>query len=255
MSNFDTKENAFGDLSGKTAIVTGAAGGIGRAIVNALRDAGAQVVAVDKSPKVTELFTDFQDVHPFPVDIGAEGSAEAIVADCISRFGKLDIVVNNAGIVIAEPLESISDLSWDRTLSINTTAVMRISRAAAPHLKQSGWGRIVNIGSTSSAFAEAGHAAYCASKHALAGLTKAVALDLGKHGVTVNYIMPGFIATPMAIDNYDQSLIENWRLGTALGRIGKPEDIAGVVIFLLTEQAGYMTGAGLVVDGGHSLHE
>jgi len=243
------------DLNGKAAIVTGAAGGIGRAISTALADAGTRVLAVDRPGLFAGGPPPSAAVVTMEADIADEGAAQAIVARCLREFDRLDIVVNNAGIVIQQPFESLADAAWDQTLAVNVTAGMRISRAAVPHLRARNWGRIINIGSTSSHFAEEAHASYCASKHAVAGLTKAMALDLGKYGITVNYVLPGVIGTPMAIDNYDPAMIEQWRQGTALGRIGTPQDIAGVVLFLASEQSGYMTGAGLVVDGGHSLHE
>jgi NAD(P)-dependent dehydrogenase (short-subunit alcohol dehydrogenase family) len=241
--------------TGRTAIVTGAEGGIGSAIVRAFCDAGVRVLAVDRPGGGASALSSLAGVRSLRVDITDEHAPEEMVACCVKEFGGLDIVVNNAGIVIAEPFESLADAAWEQTLAVNTTAVMRISRAAVPNLKARGRGRIINIGSTSSAFAAAEHASYCASKHAVAGLSKAMALDLGKYGITVNYVMPGFIATPMASDNYDPALIEAWRAATALGRIGNPDDIAGVVLFLASEQSRYMTGAALVVDGGHSLHE
>lgn len=242
-------------LNGKIAIVTGAAGGIGGAIVHAFAESGVRVLAVDRPGKGSPVAAQQPTVCSMEIDIVAESGPEELVAKCVREFGGVDIVVNNAGIVIPQPLESISDAAWDQTLAVNATAVMRISRAAVPHLKGRGWGRIINIGSTSSTFAEVEHASYCASKHAVAGLSKAMALDLGKYGITVNYVMPGFVATPMAIENYDPAMIETWVRGTALGRVGTPQDIAGVVLFLASEQSRYMTGAGLYVDGGHSLHE
>src|SRR5882757_2227061 len=250
-----TTFNSSDGLQGKIAIVTGAAGGLGSAIARALCGKGVRVLAVDRPGRVANALSGPGIVRPMEVDIAGEGAPAEIVARCVREFGGLDIVVNNAGIVIQQSIEDITDAAWEQTLAVNATAVMRISRAAVPHLKKRGWGRIINIGSTSSAFVEAGHAGYCASKHAVAGLSKAMALDLGQYGITVNYVMPGLIATPMAIDNYDPGLIEAWRCGTALGRIGEPEDIAGVVVFLASDQSRFMTGAGLFVDGGHSLHE
>jgi NAD(P)-dependent dehydrogenase (short-subunit alcohol dehydrogenase family) len=242
-------------LNGKVAIVTGAAGGIGGAITQAFCDVGLQVLGVDRPGRTAEAFSGQRRVCPMEVDIVDVAAPEAIVNRCVAEFGGIDVVVNNAGIVIPQSIESIADAAWEQTLAINATAVMRISRAAVPHLIKRGSGRIINIGSTSSAFAEAEHASYCASKHAVAGLSKAMALDLGKYGITVNFVMPGFIATPMAMNNYDPAVIEAWRGGTALGRIGNPQDIAGVVLFLASDWSRFMTGAGLVVDGGHSLHE
>ena len=242
-------------LSGKIAIVTGAAGGIGGAIAQAFCDAGLYVLGVDRPGRPAKVSSGRGQVSPMEIDIVGADAPRAIVNRCVAEFGGIDVVVNNAGIVIPQSIELIDDAAWEQTLATNATAVMRLTRAAVPYLKQRGSGRIINIGSTSSAFAEAEHASYCASKHAVAGLSKAMALDLGKFGITVNYVMPGFIGTPMAMDNYDPAVIETWRNGTALGRIGSPQDIAGVVLFLVSDWSAFMTGAGLIVDGGHSLHE
>lgn len=239
----------------RTAIVTGAAGGIGQAIVHILASRDANILAVDKSQGISNLFANQQNVRTIAIDLTSSGAAQEIVANCIAFFHGIDILVNNAGVVIPEPIDAITDAAWETTLAVNTTAIMRLSRAAASELRSRQWGRIINIGSTSSAFAESGHASYCASKHALAGLTKAMAFDLGDDGITANYIMPGFIATSMALDNYDSELIEEWSRKTALGRIGTPEDVANVVAFLASESSDYITGAGIFVDGGHSLHE
>lgn len=242
-------------LAKKAAIVTGAAGGIGRAIVEVLVANGFRVLAVDKSDIGLRVFEECEPVLTLSIDIAHDGAAEQIVAKCADTFGSINLVVNNAGFLVPQSLEVIEDAAWDESLAVNTTAVMRISRAAVPHLKNVDGGRIVNIGSTSSAFAAPDHASYCASKHALAGLSKAMAFDLGRYGITVNYIMPGFVATPMAINNYDSETIDAWKRGTALGRVGEPKDIAAVVLFLASDAASYITGAGIPVDGGHSLNE
>ena len=242
-------------FSGRAAIVTGAAGGIGQAIVEAFCQEGAQVLAVDRSSRIADMFTSTASVSSLEVDITDKSAPQNIIDSCIREFGKLDVVVNCAGIVIPQAFESITDKAWEQTFAVNTTAMMRISRTAVPHLRKQVGGRIINIGSTSSAFAVPEHASYCASKHAVAGLTKAMAIDLGKYGITVNYVLPGLIGTPMAMNNYDPEMIDAWKSGTAIGRIGTPDDIARVVLFLASEDSRYMTGAGVCVDAGHSLHE
>jgi NAD(P)-dependent dehydrogenase (short-subunit alcohol dehydrogenase family) len=221
-------------------LVTGAGSGIGRACVARLRRDGADVLGVDRAGAV-EL----------TIDVTAPGASETMVAAAENSLGGLDGVVACAGVSLEEKLETHTDAWWDTTMAVNVTAVFRLMRAAIPALRASGRGRIVTIGSVMSSFAAPGLAAYSASKHAVLGLTRAAASELGRDGITVNCVQPGTIVTPMTADYLARDDLDAfWTRKAALGRLGAPEDIAGVVAFLFSDEAGFLSGQGILVDGG-----
>ncbi len=240
-------------FSGKIALVTGAADGMGRAIAHRFRQEGAQVLAVDLSEeKLHAAHEADPGLRLMQQDVTAPQAAERMVAAAVDAFGGLDIVVNNAGMVKYEPTEAMSDETWGRTLDVNLTAVFRICRASAPHLRARGAGRIVNIASINAVRSTTGLAAYAATKAGVGALTKTLAVELGPDGVTANYILPGAILTGMTrplmeADEATRGLFESF---SVLGRIGQPEDIAAAVAFLASPDASFITGHGLAVDGG-----
>lgn len=230
-----------GRLTGRAAIVTGAASGIGAAVAARLAADGAQVFTADLAGAV--------DWHG---DL-AEGDANArLVAAAVERMGHLDTLVPCAGISAFHPLEGHDDAYFQRVIDVNLIAVFRLVRDAVPHLKAAGNGRIVTIGSTTSSHGDEGLCAYAASKHAVLGFTKSVAAELGPFGVTANCIQPGAIDTPMtqpaftAMPEYRTF----WENKAALRRLGRAEDIADVAAFLASDDARFMTGHGIWVDGG-----
>lgn len=229
-------------LAGRRALVTGAASGIGAAIAVRLAAEGAEVVTVDRAPGCT-----------LTLDVAAADAAAAMVAAC---EGRLDILVANAGISAFEPIEGHADRVWTETLSINLGSVFRLVRAAVPLLKASAAGRIITIGSVMSSFGEAGMAAYAAAKHGVLGLTRSLAVELGPAGVTANCVQPGAILTGITRPAFaaNPAFGESWRQKAALKRLGEPDDIAGVVAFLASDDARFMTGAALIVDGGATAH-
>ncbi len=228
-----------GRLAGRRIVVTGSASGIGRATAARLRRDGAEVLGVDRAGEAE-----------FPVDVTATGASEAIVAEAHRTLGGLDGLVPCAGLSRFEPLETHDEALWDTTLAVNVTSVFRLVRASLPALRGSGRGRIVTIGSVMSSFGAPGLVAYAASKHAVLGMTRAMASELGPSGITVNCVQPGFIVTPMTADYMaDEAAAEYWTRKSALGRLGQPEDVADVVAFLLSDDARYMSGQGILVDG------
>jgi NAD(P)-dependent dehydrogenase (short-subunit alcohol dehydrogenase family) len=236
-----------GQLDGKAAIVTGAGSGIGEAIARLFADAGARLLAVDmqaialQGPTVTHLV----------LDVTEAGSAGRIAATAEERLGGLDILVNNAGICLPGTAEDQSDESWERTMAVNVTAPFRITRACLPLLKARGNGRIINIGSIMSDFGGPGLCAYGTSKHAIAGLTKAMAADLGQFGITANYIQPGAIWSALSRPFFDDPEFRSYWEGKApMGRIGDPEDVAAAALFLASDAAAFVSGAGIKVCGG-----
>ena len=230
---------------GLCALVTGAADGIGHATATRLLAEGARVLAVDRNPAG---LTDFAD--SLVADVTE--SADELIGQAVTQLGSLDFLVNNAGVATGAEVAALSDELWAKVMGVNLDAVFRLSRAAIPHLKSSRRGRIVNIGSVRSQFADAGAAAYTASKHAVAGLTKTLAVELGPFGVTANYIQPGAIVTGITRQVFeDREEFKNyWTEKAALKRLGTPADVAGAISFLLSEDASFISGHGLAVDGG-----
>ena len=244
-----------GRLSDRRSLVTGAADGIGEATARLFAAEGARVLAVDvAADKLAAAWKGVAGVTPFAIDIAAEGASRHIIEAASASLGALDIVVNCAGITAAAPVGETDDALWRRILEVNLTAMFRICRDALPLLKQSAHPRIVNIGSILSSFACAGFTAYTTSKHGVAGLTKSLATELGGAGVRVNYIQPGAIVTGMTRDSFSQNpaAVAYWTGKSASGRLGQPIDIARVALFLASDDADFISGQGILVDGGAS---
>lgn len=237
-----------GSLEGRAAIVTGAASGIGRAIAEAFVSDGAQVLAVDRQSEGLSG----PWAQALTIDVTEADAADKIVSTAVAAFGKLEILVNNAGITAAAPVEETGDDLWRRMFAVNVDALFFLTRAALPRLKAAGWGRIINTGSIMSEFGGAGLSAYAASKHAVAGFTKAVASEVGAHNITANYIQPGAVESAMT-EPYIQASPEFrgfWENRSACGRWGTPDDIAPVAVFLGSDGARFVNGRGLIADGG-----
>ncbi|MBC2668998.1 SDR family NAD(P)-dependent oxidoreductase [Novosphingobium piscinae] len=230
-----------GRLQGRSALVTGAGSGIGRATAARLAAEGARVYTVDLQGPVDRQ-----------ADVTAPGINAALVSEVVARHGGLDILVPCAGISAFHPLEDHDDGYFEQVMAVNVTAVFRLIRDAVPALRQSAHGRIVTIGSTMARFGDAGLVAYAASKHAVLGLTRAAACELGPHGITVNCLQPGAIETPMTAPAFTAmpEFKAYFERKAALGRLGQPEDVADVIAFLCSDDARFMTGQGFFVDGG-----
>jgi NAD(P)-dependent dehydrogenase (short-subunit alcohol dehydrogenase family) len=243
-------------LNGKVAIVTGGGSGIGRAIVDVYAANGARVLAVDLPGRDWQShFKGNASVLCLDQDVAAKTAPETIVDACVRAFGGLDILVNNAGIAIGAQFEETTDEQWDRILGINVTSIFRISKAAVPQLRARGGGRIINLGSIMSSTAGPSLSAYGTSKHAVAGLSKGMAVDLGKYKITVNYLQPGSIWTALSQPFFDDpNFVKYWEAKAPMGRIGDPEDVAAAALFLATDEAKFVSGAGIPVDGGAAVN-
>jgi NAD(P)-dependent dehydrogenase (short-subunit alcohol dehydrogenase family) len=241
-----------GRLAGKRAIVTGAASGIGRASAVLFAAEGAEVLAVDLPGKGFSAPT---GGHALEVDIATDDAPERIVTAAVSQLGGIDILFNNAGVSGRWRIEEMTDEQWDRMQAVNVRAPMRIVRAALPELKKSKAGRIINTASVMAEVTDIGLSAYCASKAGVAGLTRTLALELGRHGITANYILPGAIRTGMTSAFWDErpDVAEIWAKKAALRRLGAPDDMARVALFLASDDARFVTGHGLCADGGLTL--
>lgn len=248
-------------IAGKVALVTGAASGIGRATAFLFADEGAGVALADlngdRLREVADMITTAGgEARAFPCDISGLDACNRLVADVVAAFGRLDILVNNAGIsppAGAFAPEDEFETIWRRTLDINLTAQARLLRAALPHLLASGAGRVVNIASSEAIVATAGLAAYTASKHAVIGLTKSFAVELGRKGVTVNCICPGPIRTGMTAGISDAEKESYAKRRVPLRRYGEPEEVAHGILSLVLPAASYINAAVLLVDGGMTI--
>jgi NAD(P)-dependent dehydrogenase (short-subunit alcohol dehydrogenase family) len=240
-------------LQGRVAIVTGAGNGIGAAITERYLSDGASVVAVDLSADMTIDSGPHGDrLLKVVADVVDPKMPGHVVDATIKRFGRLDIIVNNAGFSQFGSLQEMADDMWQQHFNVNVTAAMRLSRSAVPYLKLNGVGRIINTATISVHRANLNHSAYSASKAAVVGLTNALAFDLGPEKITVNAILPGMVLTRMmskAMADYPEreSYLRNL---SVFGRMANPSEIAGPASFLASDDASFVTGHSLVVDGG-----
>jgi 3-oxoacyl-[acyl-carrier protein] reductase len=189
------------------------------------------------------------------IDITAEDAPAKIVSTAVSKFGRLDIVMNNAGIGSNALAEQMTIEDWDRTFAVNVRAPFLLCQRAIPHLRSSGAGRIINVASVMAEGTNYGLSAYCASKAGVAGLTRTLALELGKFKITANYLLPGAIKTGMTSPLWDArpDIADIWANKSALRRLGQPEDLARAALFLASDEGAFVTGHGLNVDGGLML--
>ena len=250
-----------GALRGKVAIITGAATGIGRASAVLFARAGARVALVDvREAALARTVADVRgaggEAAPIAADLARPEDCAAVVAGAVRAFGRLDVVLNNAGVgtmVVGGTVETIALEHWDLAQDVNVRAIYLVSRAAVPHLRSAGGGAIVNISSVSAFHGSVGRPshAYAASKGAVLAVTRAMAASYGRDGIRVNAICPGTIRTRLTADIVEgaERAAKEGR-GIPLGRVGEPEDIARCALFLASDDASFVSGAHLVADGG-----
>jgi NAD(P)-dependent dehydrogenase (short-subunit alcohol dehydrogenase family) len=230
-------------LKGRVAIVTGAGRGIGRAISEKLVESGANVVACDINLANAE--------NTVQADVTDLGSVESLIAEAEDKFGQVDILVNNAGIMFRTRILDISVEEWEKTIQVNLTGPFLCTKAVIPGMKERGFGRIINISSSAGrSVSTLGGVHYTSSKAGLLGLTRAVAKEVAPFGITVNAICPGLIDTEMARKTTTQKELQGFLDVFPINRIGKPEEVGDLVVFLCSEKASYITGASLDINGG-----
>jgi NAD(P)-dependent dehydrogenase (short-subunit alcohol dehydrogenase family) len=243
-------------LAGRTAVVTGASKGLGKAIAVALAAEGARVALVARARDLLtavagEIAASGGDAIPFPADITDEDQVRDIERAIVAEFGKVNILVNNAGINIRKPVPEFTLAEWRRVMDTNVTAAFLMCRSFIPHMTGVGYGRILNMSSTMAHVSLPHRAAYSASKSALLGMTRAMALELAGEGITYNSISPGPFATEM-----NKSLIESGEAATLLvastpvGRWGRVEEVGQLAVHLCSNDSGFITGADILIDGG-----
>ena len=239
----------------KVALVTGASRGIGRAIALSLASDGLAVaVHYDKSADaaakvVSEITESGGTAIAFQGNLASPDVPADLVARVKSQLGSIDILVNNAAVMTDSSIAEMSDEMWDETIAVNLSAVFKLTRACIPAMVENKWGRIISISSQVAQTGSANHAHYSATKASLLGFTYSAAKELGASGITANVVLPGRIETDM-ISVRSVGRMDEWMSQTPLGRLGKPEEVAGVVTFLASVESSYITGAAINVNGG-----
>jgi len=244
------------DLKGRVALITGGSKGLGKAMARGLAEAGADIVI--SSRHVAELQAALGDIRAglavrgayCVADMGRRDDVRRLAEWTLEEMGRVDILINNAGSNSPQTIDAVTDEDWDRIIELNLNSCMALSRALVGQMKERRWGRIIHISSIMGLASKEGRGAYSATKSALIGLARAMALDLGEYNITVNCLAPG----PFLTDLPGQLLTDEQKRvfadRTALGRWGKPEELAGPALLLASEAGSYITGATLVVDGG-----
>ena len=246
------------DLSNRVAIVTGSARGIGKAIALKLADAGAMVVVNDVGDAaqinsvVDAIKAMKRNALAITADVSSADDVNRLVAETMSAFGHIDVLVNNAGITRDQLLMRMSDEDWDRVMNVDLKSVFLCSRAVIRHMLKQRWGRIISISSITGVMGNPGQANYAAAKAGIIGLTRTIAKEVASRGITANAIAPGLIDTAMSQQVPPEALAEI-KQRIPLGYAGTPQDVAAAVAFLASEEARYITGQVIGVDGGMSI--
>ncbi|MDR1826783.1 MAG: glucose 1-dehydrogenase [Methylobacteriaceae bacterium] len=249
-------------FKGKVVLITGAGAGIGKATAERFAAEGAGVVVNSLSVSAAKTAEGLaKSGHPVlfvQADVSKEADAERLVAETVTRFGGLDVLVNCAGIVLGGTIEDTTLADWQRTMETNATGVFLVSRAAIPHLRARGGGAIVNVSSVAAVKGVINRAAYSASKGALISLTKSMAADLIKYGIRVNSVSPGTVHTPsldqrIASSPDPEQALKDFIARQPMKRLGKSEEIAAAILFAADEDAGFLNGANILIDGAMSL--
>ena len=242
------------DLTGKSALVTGASGGIGAAIARALHGAGATVAlsGTREAPLGALAAALGERAHVLPCDLSDADAVNALPKRAAEAMGAVDVLVNNAGVTRDNLLMRMSEEEWAAVIEVNLTAAFRLSKGVLRGMMKARWGRIVNVSSVVGATGNAGQGNYAASKAGLVGLSKSLAHEVASRGVTVNAVAPGFVATAMTDTLTDD---QKARIDARIpaGRMGAPEEVAAAVLYLASPEAGYVTGAVLHVNGGLAM--
>lgn len=240
-------------LAGKVAVITGAGRGIGREAALLFASEGAKLIVVDVDSRgqdvAEEIASAGGQARFVRTDITDREACTAMVRSSVAAFGRIDVLVNNAGIVRDGQLVKLSEGDFDRVIDVNLKGTFNVTQAVAPLMVEEGSGRIINVSSVVGLYGNFGQTNYAATKAAVIGMTRVWARELGRKGITVNAVAPGFIATEMT-QGVPEKVLESMRGKTPLGRLGSPRDVANMYLFLASDEAAYVNGAVLSVDGG-----
>ncbi|HGM6667679.1 TPA: SDR family oxidoreductase [Serratia marcescens] len=255
MINHQTTAPRELSLKGKVALITGGAAGIGLAIAERYLQNGARVALLDRAPQVAEVARqlDAEAALGVVADVTDAASVELAVAQIEAHFGRLDVLVNSAGIVALHPAEELPEAAWDATLAVNLKGVFLTCQAVGRRFIRQRGGSIINLASQAGVVALPNHLAYCASKAGVIGLTQVLALEWGPHNVRVNAISPTVVLTELGRKAWSGEVAEQMKQKIPLRRFAEPQDIAASALFLAGDAAAMITGANLVVDGGYTI--
>jgi D-threitol dehydrogenase (NAD+) len=254
MAASPTKIDFDFSIAGKVAVVTGAASGIGAAIVDAFASKGAHIVLLDVNQEAAHKKAQtLSNAVAISCDVTKPDSIDAAVAGAIAAMGRIDILVNSAGIVDLAPCEDLTLASWQRTLDINLTGSFLMAQAVGRHMIAQKSGKIINMASQAGSVAINQHVAYCASKFAIIGMSKTMALEWGQHGITVNTISPTVVLTELGRKAWAGPVGEAFKKEIPTGRFAEPEEIAAAAVFLASQATNMINGADLLIDGGFTV--
>lgn len=241
-------------LNGKTALITGAASGIGAAIADAFATKGVHIAIVDMNSEAAKTkAASLPAAAGFACNVADPAQVEETVSAVEKALGRIDILVNSAGIVDLAPAEDLSLTAWQRTIDVNLTGSFLVSQAVGRRMIAAGGGKIINMASQAGSVAIDGHAAYCASKFAVIGMSKTLALEWGKHGITVNTLSPTVVLTELGKKAWEGAKGNAMRELIPTGRFAEPEEIAAAAVFLASSGADMINGADLLIDGGYTV--
>jgi len=248
--------NQLFDLSGRTALITGGGRGLGKAMARGFAEAGANIMISSRTE--AELRTAAAEIAEgldvqvewMATDMVERDQVDRLASETLARLGRVDILVNNAGSNIPQAIDEVTDEAWDRVVELNLSSCLRLTRALVPQMKERKWGRVIHISSVLGLGGKEGRSAYCSTKSALAGLARAASLDLGADNITVNCIAPGPFLTDLPGKILTDEQKKTFAEKTALGRWGRPEELAGPALMLASEAGSYVTGTTILVDGG-----
>lgn len=247
---------AMFNLTGKVALITGGSKGLGKAMARGLAEAGADIVIASRSDAelkaaLAEILkgTDRKGAY-LVADMAKRPEAKKLADFAMEKFGRVDILINNAGTNVPQAVDEITDVEWDRIMEINLNSVMALTRAVVPQMKARKWGRIIHISSIMAFVSNNGRNVYSATKAALVGMARSSALDLGAHGITVNCIAPGPFLTDLPASVLSKDEQERFAKMTALGRWAEPKELVGTALLMASDAGSYITGSTFIVDGG-----
>jgi NAD(P)-dependent dehydrogenase (short-subunit alcohol dehydrogenase family) len=242
------------DFAGRVAIITGSASGIGYTTAHHLASRGARIVGVDVGERVNELMSELPGEGSFGIvkDLTAPGAADEVALEAEERVGTPHILINSAGVALLDPAVDVTASRWQRTLDINLSASFYMAQAVGRLMLESGYGRIINLASQASVIGLADHAAYCASKAAIVGLTRVLSLEWAGRGVTVNAVSPTVVETPLGMAAWAGEKGERAKAEIPVGRFARPDEVASLIAYLASDAAAMISGTNMLIDGGRT---